>query len=144
MMAFSSDREIERIGIGLLERSLPKPEWTHAAHFAAALWLLRHKPDVLEHDGIGSIIRAYNAATGTANTDSSGYHETITAASMRAAAAFLASHGGRTPLHIVANDLLASPFGHSNWLLAYWSGAALFSLTARRGWLEPDVAPLPF
>ena len=41
MPHFSSDAEVEHIGRGLLDRSLPKIEWTHAAHFAAALWLLR-------------------------------------------------------------------------------------------------------
>ena len=41
MVYFSSDAEIDRIGRGLLDRSLPKAEWTHAAHFAAAFWLLR-------------------------------------------------------------------------------------------------------
>src|SRR3569833_439765 len=41
MMLFSADSEIDRIGRGLIDRSLPKTEWTHAAHFAAAFWLLR-------------------------------------------------------------------------------------------------------
>ena len=36
MSHFSSDAEIERIGRGLIDRSLPKAEWTHAGHFAAA------------------------------------------------------------------------------------------------------------
>jgi hypothetical protein len=141
---FSSDDEIDRIGIGLLDRSLPEPEWTHAGHFAAALWLLRHKPHLVERGGVGAIIRAYNEATGTANTDNSGYHETITMASMRAAAAFLATHGEDAPLHLIANDLLASACGDPNWLLDYWSRCALFSAAARREWLEPDVAPLPY
>ncbi len=38
MPHFSSDIEIDRIGRGLLDRSLPKAEWTHAGHFAAAFW----------------------------------------------------------------------------------------------------------
>jgi hypothetical protein len=38
---FFTDLEIERIGKGLLDCSLPKCEWTHAGHFAAVLWLLR-------------------------------------------------------------------------------------------------------
>ena len=32
---FRSDDEIETIGRGLLDRTLPKTVWTHAAHFAA-------------------------------------------------------------------------------------------------------------
>ena len=37
---------IERIGRGLVDRSLPEREWTHAAHFAATLWLLRHRHEL--------------------------------------------------------------------------------------------------
>ena len=33
-----SDADIERIALGVVDRTLPKPEWTHAAHFAAALF----------------------------------------------------------------------------------------------------------
>ena len=38
---FSSDAQIEHLGQGLMDRTVPKEEWTHAAHFAAALWLMR-------------------------------------------------------------------------------------------------------
>ena len=36
------------------------------------------------------LIRAYNESTGVPNTDTGGYHETITLASLRAACAWLA------------------------------------------------------
>jgi hypothetical protein len=39
---------------------------------------------------------------------------------------------------------MASPLGHPDWLLAYWSRARLFSTAARRRWAEPDIAALPF
>jgi len=61
-MTFTTDAEIDRIASGVLDRHLPKAEWTHAAHFALALWLLRHRENVpLIMPGI---IRAYNEATG--------------------------------------------------------------------------------
>ena len=68
MPHFSSDADIERIGRGLIDRSLPKPEWTHAAHFAAAFWLLR-RPDKDAVRDMPGFIRAYNEATNTPNTD---------------------------------------------------------------------------
>ncbi len=64
---FASDDEIAALGQRMLDRTLPKRDWTHAAHFAVALWLL-----------------------------------------------------------------------------AYWSRERLFSLEARKGWVEPDIARLPF
>lgn len=36
--ACPDDAAVARIAAGVLARSLPKAEWTHAAHFAAALW----------------------------------------------------------------------------------------------------------
>lgn len=135
---FTED-EIDRIGRAMADRTLPKAEWTHAAHFAAAVWLLA-EPGRDATAEMPGLIRAYNAATGVANTDTEGYHETITQASLRAAAAALA---GRSRAGALAH-LLAGPCGRSDWLLRYWTRARLFSVEARRAWLEPDLAPLPF
>jgi predicted DNA-binding protein (MmcQ/YjbR family) len=63
MAYFSSDSEIDRIGRGLLDRSLPKAEWTHSGHFAAAVWVLR-RPDMDAARDMPGLIRAYNEATG--------------------------------------------------------------------------------
>ena len=89
------------------------------------------------------LIRAYNEVTGVPNSDTDGYHETITQASLRAAAWFLDAHAGEE-LFVVANALMASPFGKSDWPLSYWTRARLFSVEARRAWVEPDIKPLPF
>lgn len=140
---FTADDELAAIGRGLLDRTLPKVRWTHAAHFAATLWLLTCCPDVDCDRELPGIIRAYNETTGVANTDSSGYHETITRASLRAARAFLSEDGAR-PLFATCNALLSSRLGKSDWLLAHWSRPRLFSAEARQVWVEPDLQPLPF
>lgn len=140
---FSSEADIRRAGEKFLDRSLPKPEWTHAAHFAVTLWLMRHRPLLDLDREMPGLIRAFNEATGTANSDSGGYHETITRASLAAARAWVADHPGR-PLDQVLEGLLASPFGNSNWLLDHWSRERLFSVAARRDWLAPDLKPLPY
>lgn len=142
MKYFSCDADIERIGLGVAERTLPKPEWTHAAHFAAALWVLR-RPELHAERDMPKLIRAYNLATGVANTDSSGYHETITLASLRAARDWLAKHP-ENALHEALDGLLDSRYGRSDWLLEYWSKPVLFSVMARRAWIDPDLKPLPF
>jgi sirohydrochlorin ferrochelatase len=134
--------EIDRIGHGVLDRTLPKREWTHAAHFAAAFWVLTRPGMHAERDMPG-LIRAYNEATGTPNTDTGGYHETITLASLRASRAWLEARA-KEPLHAALEALLASEYGRSDWLLAYWSKPVLFSVLARRTWVEPDLRPLPF
>jgi hypothetical protein len=137
-----SDAAIERIARGLMDRSLPKAEWTHAAHFASACWLLRHSQiDAVRE--MPAFIRTYNEATGVANTEKSGYHETITLASLRAARDWLAARP-TMPLHEALKGLLESDLGRADWLFRYWSRETLFSVAARRSWIEPDLKPLPF
>jgi len=87
MLRFACDSEIDRIGRGLLDRSLPKAEWTHAAHFAAACWLLR-RPDMHAVSAMPGLIRAYTRLRAYL-TQTPRYHETITLASLRAARAWL-------------------------------------------------------
>jgi hypothetical protein len=140
---FTSDDEIADIAHGVIDLTLPKPCWTHRAHFAAALWLLARRPDLDVPRAMPGLIRAYNEATGVANTDTEGYHETITQASLRAASSFLVAHPG-LPLFAVCNALMESSFGKSDWPLAYWTKARLFSVEARRTWVEPDIRLLPF
>lgn len=142
MTHFTSDAEIEHIGRGLLDCSLPKIEWSHAAHFAAAFWLLRHPHAPAVRD-MPVLIRAYNVATSVPNTDSSGYHETITLGSLRVARAWLAERPGMA-LHEALSALLESEYGRSDWPLTYWSRSVLFSVAARRAWVEPDLRALPF
>jgi hypothetical protein len=142
-MPYTED-DIARIAEGVLARNHPYAEWTHAAHFAAALWLLRHPEVLLRHGGMERVIRRYNEAVGVPNSDSRGYHATITEASLRAAAHALAEAAPDAPLAPVLAALLASPLGQSRWLLAHWSELRLMSVPARRSWLEPDLAPLPY
>ena len=61
-----------------------------------------------------------------------------------AARRILDSHAPDQPLWRVANALMASPFGRSDWCLAYWRRECLFSVEARKAWVEPDRLPLPW
>ena len=142
-MTFTSNADIDHIGHGLITRTLPKAEWTHAAHFAAAIWLLDH-PDYDPFDAMPGFIRAYNETTGVPNSDTDGYHETITIASLRAAAHIYHARQMREALFETVNALLTSPFGSPNWILDHWTKPVLFSVEARRNWIEPDVKPLSF
>jgi len=75
-----SDADIERVALGLQDHALPKAQWTHAGHFAAALWLLRRRPEIDPPREMPAMIRSYNEAVGGVNSDTEGYHETITQA----------------------------------------------------------------
>ncbi|TCM19610.1 hypothetical protein EDF56_103253 [Novosphingobium sp. PhB165] len=137
------DETIERVAHGVLDTSWPYAEWSHAAHFAAALWLLRHPAVLTGHGGIEAVIRRYNRAVGVPESPTRGFHATITEASMRVAARELARHGKDAPLSRVLAGIMDSPLGRSGWLLVHWSEARLMSPEARAGWIEPDLVPLP-
>ena len=109
---------------------------------AAALWLMRSGYDAPAV--MPGMIRAYKEAAGGVNSDTSGYHETITQASLRAARAVLDANPDDVPLWKIANALMATNLGNPNWLLEYWTRERLMSVDARRAWLEPDLKPLPF
>ena len=134
-----TDAEIDRIGEAFADRTLDKSEWTHKGHFTAAMWALTRKSDAFAEMPV--LIRAYNVSTGTPNTDQSGYHETITLASLRCAAEFLRNAQSRAE---ALTALHASRYGCSDWLLEYWTRGRLFSAQARRSWIEPDLKTLPF
>ena len=141
---FQSDAEVEGIGAGLLARTLPVGEWTHGAHWAAALWLIVRRPDLYPPRDLPGLIRAYNVSLGNRNTETSGYHETITQASLRAARHDVALAAADAPLFEICNRVLASDLGRPDWLLRYWSKPVLFSTEARRIWVGPDLASLPY
>jgi hypothetical protein len=137
---FKSGREIEVFVRQFETRTLPRASWTHHAHLAVALWYLtRHTHDEAL-DILRRRIRAYNEATGTPNTDSTGYHETLTRLFLRGVAAHVAQHrDARLPDSL--RELLQSPLGNRDWPLRYYSRERLFSVAARRQWLEPDQEP---
>ena len=141
---FASEADILHIGEGLFARTLPRAEWTHAAHFAAALWLMRYRPGLDPAQTMPGLIRSYNESVGGVNDDSSGYHETITLASLRAARGVFDSYPADMPVFRIVNALLSTNLANPNWLLEYWSRDRLMSVEARRNWVEPDLKSLPF
>lgn len=140
---FTCDSQIDRIGEGLLARTLPRADWTHEAHLAATAWLLLRRPDIDLDERLPGIIRGYNESVGGVNSDSEGYHETITRVFLHAVRLFLGEADTHEPLHGMVNQLLLSPMGQRDWPLRFYSPERLFSTEARRGFIRPDVAPLP-
>ena len=140
---FTSDAGIERIGEGLIARTLPRPEWTHEAHLAATTWLLLRRPDIDLDAELPGLIRRYNESVGGVNSDSEGYHETITRLFLHGVRLFLKEADADQPLHQLVNELLLSPMGRRDWPLRFYSPERLFSAEARREFVDPDLSALP-
>ncbi len=139
---FERDDEIRALGTGLLACALPREAWTHEAHLGACLWLLTERPDIDIDAEIGTIIRRFNTSVGGVNDDTQGYHDSITRAYVAGVRLFLAETG-ETGLAARVNAMLLSDVGRRDWPLRFYSRELLFSVPARRGFVEPDLAPLP-
>jgi hypothetical protein len=136
---FENDAAIAEIGEGLLARNLPRALWTHEAHLAACTWILRDRPDIDPAIDMAEIISAYNVAVGGVNDDNQGYHETITQVYIAAVKAHLAEVGEAIPLYEAVNALLLSNRGRRDLPLRFYSTERLFSVQARRTFIEPDL-----
>jgi hypothetical protein len=140
---FADDAAIRRVGEGMLDCTLARPEWTHEAHIATCAWLLLERPDILPGRDLPGLIRRFNESVGGVNSDSEGYHETITQVYIRGVRGFLVRTDPALPLVEKVNALLKAPEGRRDWPLGFYSRERLFSVEARRGWVEPDWAPVP-
>jgi hypothetical protein len=142
-MTWTSDDQLDDFVARFHERTLLKSEWTHAAHLSVGAWHV-HRFGVEEAvNRLRRGIRALNDSHGTANTDSGGYHETITRAYAHLIAEFLDRRPQSSTLVQRVGALLASPLAHKDALLEYYSKDRLMSAAARREWNCPDLKPLP-
>lgn len=139
---FARDDEIRMLGEGLLACALPREAWTHEAHLGACLWLLTERPDIDIDAEIAGIIRRFNESVGGVNDDHGGYHDSITRAFVAGVRLFLLETA-ETGLARRVNALLRSDIGRRDWPLRFYSRELLFSVAARRAFVEPDLAPLP-
>ncbi len=131
----------ERLAVAFGECRLPKAEWTHEAHLRVGLWHLLRDPPGAALDRLRDGIRRYTLATGGANTDTSGYHETITRFYVCAIGRFLAAADRTRTVDDLADDLVRA-CGDKVLPLRHWPRERLMSPEARREWVEPDLLPL--
>jgi len=139
---FIDDAAIAHLGEGLLACTLAREEWTHEAHLAACLYLLVRRPDVDMDARIADLISRFNESVGGVNDDQNGYHDTITRAYVAGVRQFLREKASGD-LTADVNALLASEAGSRDWPLRFYSRERLFSVEARRGFVQPGRAPLP-
>lgn len=141
-MAWPTAEQLAELVARFRARKLPVDEWTHAAHLAVGAWHVReHGPEsTLRRLRAG--IRRLNESHGTPNTDTRGYHETVTRAYVALLAEFLAKRPRREPPDASVRALLASPLAAKGALFEIWSRDVLLSPRARRRWVPPDLRPL--
>ena len=134
---------LDELAARFTDAAIPATEWTHAMHLTMGVWHVARHGAELALELLRAGIRALNAAHGTVNSDTRGYHETITRAYVRLIAAFLRTRPPGEALADSVAALLASPLAAREALGRHYSRPLLFSVAARRGWVEPDLEPLP-
>ena len=141
-LVLASEAAVLEIVDGFRTRTLPEPRWTHQAHLVVGLWHVLNLPGDAVLAALRRGITAYNLSVGTANTDTGGYHETITRFYAWAIRKFVAEARSGASLLELANALLASRYAAKRFPFEYYSRDRLLSVAARRAWLDPDLKPL--
>ena len=136
---FENNQEAQALVRGFLDLSLEETAFTHEAHLTVAIWYLSWYPLDKGTDLIRDNICQFNVAKGGENTDSRGYHETITAFYMHTVSQFLKQQPQGKELADLANTLINSEMGQRDYLLQFYSKEYLFSVKARREFVEGDL-----
>jgi hypothetical protein len=138
VMEYRSLSEIEALIDGFETGTLPRSEWTHAAHLTVALWYLTRVSGREATARIRNGIKRFNAAKGIVTTPTSGYHETITLFWICIVSRYLLAADAGDSLVELVNGLLAR-YTNSHLPFAYYSRDLLMSPRARASWIEPDL-----
>jgi len=120
---------------------LPHARWNHREHLTVAFWYVSRLEEAAAVDRIREGILFLNGCHGTPNTDTRGYHETLTRFWIGIVAKFVKECGeGRSELEL-ANELVEAYASRSGLWRDYYSFDLLKSVESRREWIEPDMAP---
>lgn len=114
---------------------LSKGEWTHEAHLVTCWVALRDRTPREALGFLRASIKAHNCGIGISNTQSSGYHESLTVFYVGAV------HQAAAPS---LDALFAAPGCSRTAPLEFWTKETLWSVDARMQWLPPELAPLPW
>jgi hypothetical protein len=134
--------DINTISTQFENKTLLKEQWTHHAHLAVAfVYLDKYKS--LQHTlpNIREGIKAYNVSVGTANTENSGYHETLTVFWLTVVYEYYVLKN-RNDLNATYRAFIQTIFVKAEFPLKFYSKELLFSKVGRQTWVEPDLLPI--
>jgi len=121
---------------------LTKPEWTHAAHIGTAAYRAFHLDEEALFRYMKAHIIYHNECVGTANTEDSGYHETLTRFWAGTIGTFV--RNGRFRTRFEAVKKAAEAFGEDrDRHHLYYGFDVVRDRRARREWVQSDREPRP-
>jgi hypothetical protein len=123
------------------DATLPRTEWTHAAHVAVGASHIFELGAELALQAMRNGIRDFNVRSGGENTDTSGYHETLTWLWCAVIAAHLRETECGSALEAARSAV--SQFGEDRALhKRYYSYDVVGNREARRTVVPPDLQPV--
>lgn len=131
-----SEAAIESLVDRFNKQTLPKNDWTHEAHIVVAFWYSSRYNEDEALIAVRNAIRNYNHAVGTVNSDSTGYHETLTVFWLRIVRTYLS--GNKGTIEALVNNFIADGNADKEMPLKYYTREVLFSVQARKNWIAPD------
>jgi len=143
MSWLESEAHLDEFLRRLEQHTLPKSEWTHAAHVTMAAGYLTRMTPGEALPLIRDRIKSYNVSVGGENTESSGYHESLTVLWIRLVAHHLSGLDPAMARIDQVRSAVAGFAGRSGIFREYWSFDVVKSVEARREWVEPDLKPGP-
>jgi hypothetical protein len=132
-----TESEIDAFLAAFEDGSLPKEQWTHAAHIFTGACYVREYGEAAAIDRMRERVSAFNLAVGGQNTATSGYHETVTVFWIKRLAGFCSGHSdlGRSELALRA---VSEFVGQREIYVEFYDFDILKSEEARRVWIEPN------
>ncbi len=118
--------------------TLPKSEWTHAAHLLTGACYVHELGREAALAKMREWVRRYNESVGGKNTETSGYHETITAMWIRLLDGLRREAGAmdRAEFAALAVERFAS---RRDVFRDYYDFDVVGSTEARMRWMEPTL-----
>ncbi len=134
-----SEAALNALIAGFEDGTWPKSGWTHGAHLAMGAFYVLDGPDALKR--MRANIPKYNVSQGGANTEDSGYHDTLTVFwhdRIRECVAALPDSCAR--LEIVRR-VVGEFESRRDLFREYYSFDVVRSREARARWVPPDRMP---
>ena len=131
-----------RITREFLDCTLEAAAFTHEAHLRVGVWHVLRFPPSEALRRLRRAIRAFNVSKGGVNSDTEGYHETITSLYVQLIASVLATCDAAAPEDELAATVV-EVLGDRDLPLEYYTRDTLFSVRARQEWVPPDLRALP-
>lgn len=122
--------------------SLTKEKWTHEAHLIVAIWYCKSYDLPKALNLLRYHIKTFNISVGTPNSDTQGYHETLTRFWLLVAANFVTLNEEKS-FEDTAEAFINSHWASRTLAFSFYNKDNLFSTKARKEWVEPDLEKLP-